>query len=207
MIKAVLFDIDGVLLDSFEVTADWFRRILKAHGYKKPTGAEIRSAFGMHLHKALLYLTKEKSAQKLKDMVESADNFRYAANKIKFDKNCASTIRLLARHYKIGIVTSRRRSSAQDAFMIKGIKRYVRTVVALEDAPEPKPSPLPLLVAARRLRVRPSECVYVGDADTDIIAAHAAGMKSIHFSRKRHRHADASVISFSAIAGAVGKMK
>ena len=59
------------------------------------------------------------------------------------------------------------------------VKTYFRTAVAYEDTTRHKPHPEPLLLAANRLKIKPSGTVYIGDAASDMEAAKAAGMKFI----------------------------
>ena len=52
-------------------------------------------------------------------------------------------------------------------------------VICGDDAPQPKPSPLTLLMACEQIKVKPENCIYVGDAERDIIAGKTAGMKTV----------------------------
>jgi phosphoglycolate phosphatase len=52
-------------------------------------------------------------------------------------------------------------------------------VVCGDTTPYPKPHPAPLLEAAQRMGVDPAHCVYVGDDERDIVAGHAAGMRTV----------------------------
>ena len=52
-------------------------------------------------------------------------------------------------------------------------------VISGDTTPHAKPHPAPLLEAAKRLNIEPSRCVYVGDDERDIVAGHAANMKTV----------------------------
>jgi N-acetyl-D-muramate 6-phosphate phosphatase len=52
-------------------------------------------------------------------------------------------------------------------------------VVSGDDAPQPKPSPATLLLACQQMGIDPQDCLYVGDAERDIEAGRAAGMKTL----------------------------
>ncbi len=60
-----------------------------------------------------------------------------------------------------------------------GLGRRASAVVCGDTTPFPKPHPAPLLAAARMLAVPPERCVYVGDAERDVTAGIAAGMRTI----------------------------
>jgi pyrophosphatase PpaX len=77
------------------------------------------------------------------------------------------------------VATSKRRETARLALVSVGIDHLVDVVAALEDTTAHKPRPEPLLHAAATLGVEPADCVYVGDATVDVLAARAAGMAAV----------------------------
>jgi pyrophosphatase PpaX len=79
----------------------------------------------------------------------------------------------------IGVVTSKRHVSATNTLRAAGLDGHLPLLVAMEDTNTHKPDPEPLLLALQRLGVRATECVYIGDAVVDVLAARAAGMASI----------------------------
>jgi pyrophosphatase PpaX len=80
---------------------------------------------------------------------------------------------------RIGIVTAKRRSTADLAFERLGVGHLFEVVVGGDETEKHKPDPEPLLEAARRLGVDPMDCAYVGDSPFDIRAAKAARMYSV----------------------------
>jgi phosphoglycolate phosphatase len=60
-----------------------------------------------------------------------------------------------------------------------GLHKRAACVVSGDDAPQPKPSPATLLLACEKIGVKPENCIYVGDAERDIQAGKAAGMKTV----------------------------
>ncbi len=84
------------------------------------------------------------------------------------------------------------------------MRKYFETVISVEDYEKPKPDPEPLILACRRLR--PNQCVYVGDALSDLQAAKAAGMKFVLCSRDRKIKADARIASLSELPKLVAKL-
>ena len=79
----------------------------------------------------------------------------------------------------IGVVTSKRHVSARNTLRAAGLDGHLPLLVAMEDTAVHKPNPEPLLLALQRLGVRAADCVYVGDAVVDVLAARAAGIASI----------------------------
>jgi len=78
-----------------------------------------------------------------------------------------------------GVVTNKE-SSQTDPLMEKlGLSRRAACIVSGNTTPYAKPHPEPLLHACRQIGVSPTECIYIGDAERDIIAGKAAGMTTI----------------------------
>jgi N-acetyl-D-muramate 6-phosphate phosphatase len=100
-----------------------------------------------------------------------------------------------------GVVTNKPGFLTDPLLAQLGLSERAGCVVAGDSLPERKPHPLPLLVAASLLERLPEECIYVGDAERDMLAARAAGMPSVlaRFGYLRaedqpeHWHADYSI--------------
>jgi phosphoglycolate phosphatase len=89
-----------------------------------------------------------------------------------------------ARGVQWGIVTNKPRRFSVDltkAVQLGNRTLYERSACLLcgDDAPQPKPAPDTLLMACAAINAQPSECIYVGDAERDVEAGRAAGMKTV----------------------------
>ena len=80
---------------------------------------------------------------------------------------------------KWGVVTNKPRRFTMPLIESMGLHKRVACVVSGDDAPQPKPSPATLLMACEKVGVLPKNCIYVGDAERDIQAGRAAGMKTV----------------------------
>ena len=80
---------------------------------------------------------------------------------------------------KWGVVTNKPRRFTMPLIESMGLHKRVACVVSGDDAPQPKPSPATLLMACKKVGVLPKNCIYVGDAERDIQAGRAAGMKTV----------------------------
>ena len=80
---------------------------------------------------------------------------------------------------KWGVVTNKPRRFTMPLIESMGLHKRVACVVSGDDAPQPKPSPATLLMACEKVCVLPKNCIYVGDAERDIQAGRAAGMKTV----------------------------
>jgi phosphoglycolate phosphatase len=86
---------------------------------------------------------------------------------------------LEARRLKSGIVTNKAGWLTEPLLEQLDLRRRFHCVVSGDTLAERKPHPLPLLHAAKLAGVTPGECIYVGDAERDVQAAHAAGMVAL----------------------------
>jgi phosphoglycolate phosphatase len=86
---------------------------------------------------------------------------------------------LSRRRLKSGIVTNKPAWLTDPLLEEMGIRARFECVVSGDTVAERKPHPLPLLHAAELADVSPGECIYVGDAERDVQAAHAAGMPAL----------------------------
>ena len=80
---------------------------------------------------------------------------------------------------KWGVVTNKPRRFTLPLIESMGLHKRAACVVSGDDAPQPKPSPATLLMACEKVCVLPKNCIYVGDAERDIQAGRAAGMKTV----------------------------
>jgi 2-phosphoglycolate phosphatase len=87
--------------------------------------------------------------------------------------------RLAERRLKAGIVTNKAEWLTEPLLEELGLRERFDCVVSGDTLAERKPHPLPLLHAAKLAGVAPGECIYVGDAERDVQAAHAAGMPAL----------------------------
>ncbi len=94
-------------------------------------------------------------------------------------EGAAETVKLLSKNYALGLVTSRISERLFGSPELENLETCFSALVSYQDTENHKPHPEPLLLAAAKLQVAPAECVYVGDAVTDVTAARAAGMKVV----------------------------
>ncbi len=208
-IEAVLFDFDGVLVDSQAASFAWLSQVISEYGYRKPREEDYREAFGMDRRDAIKHLTKEESERKIDGMMEfaKANERSYPVDMVRLYDLEVDTLKALSGRYKLGVVTNGGRSAVERFFNGANVENLFSVVVAREDVINPKPDPEPLLVAAKKLGIAPEKIVYVGDYDVDAIAGHAAGVKVIGFSKDGVEGADANVLEFKEIPKAISKLE
>jgi HAD superfamily hydrolase (TIGR01549 family) len=170
-VRAVLFDWDGTLLDSFEADSSAYLEMFRALGVKWDASDFAR-------HYSPNWLRIYRAARLPRAQWELADRLwkrAYLLQRPKLLPGARSVLRKLHRNFLVGIVSSGSRWRVRAQIRHFNLAKYVSACVCSEDAPRRKPDPAPLRVALERLRVRASETVYVGDAPEDVKMAKRAG--------------------------------
>jgi pyrophosphatase PpaX len=208
MIKAVIFDVDGVLIDSLEANFNFFRDLMNKFGHGFMERKEYIPLFHLPMKDIIRLSTKLTNEEEIEKIWKSGKDREvpYPDELLSVPDNLTETIELLSKNYTLGIVTSRSRSGIYSVPQLEGLKEYFKTDVSYEDTDNHKPHPDPLILASRKLGIMPEECVYVGDSETDITAAKAAGMRAIAYSNKVFKHADYNISEFSKLIEAVSNL-
>lgn len=173
-IHAVLFDLDGTLLDTKEaIIASLVYTVEKFTG-RKPGVCEIQSLFGLTLSDQMKMLCPERAEEMVKAYVRH--NLRQHRRTVKVFPGVSHTLQTLRdMGCRLAVVTSKRRRSAIFGLRLFSLDRYFDALVCAEDVENHKPHPEPVLKALTLLGVPPAESVTVGDSVYDIQAGRAAG--------------------------------
>lgn len=195
-IDTVLFDVDGVLVDSRESNYAFFRALVNKAGYGSISESDMDRIHYLPLRKSLeIYLeVDEKEINRIIDMATDEDIQQH--HLLQYPSDLRSTLEELNSIYTLGLVTSRMGRAIEEVLRPSGISDLFDVKIGIEDAEMPKPHPAPLLVALERLQSSADRAVYIGDSMTDIDAAHAAGMRSILLSSASHDDATTRIDQF-----------
>lgn len=206
MLKAVLFDVDGVLIDSKKSNVFFFKRLLREAGYDEPSEKAIAGCAHMSLRQtiaSLIGISDEAEISRIQELVKHDKLRGTDASLIEFPHRLEEILEQLHAKYKLGIVTNRMRIGVDDIFSLRQIEHLFDVVVTVEDYENPKPHPEPLLVALKKLGITADQAIYIGDTHADVEAATAAQMKCIHVAMSKHRDATAGVREFNELIGAI----
>ena len=208
MIKAVLFDVDGVLINTFEANLRFYQDIMKALG-KEPITREIfLKMFHLSFRDTLKTFLNIESKDELEKIIEfSRENISYPKELVQSIPNVFEVVLKLKDKYKLGIVSSRRnRQTKYKIPQLQELLPHFDTLVFCEDVENVKPHPEPLFLAAKNLGLDPKECVYIGDAETDMHAAEAAGMHMITFADCVKGNATVCTYAFNELPDLIEKL-
>ncbi len=173
--RAVLFDWDGTLLNSYEADLRAYISMFHALGINW-TERELAQHYSPN------WLRVYRAARLSRSKWTEADRLWTRAYKLENPPLLAGArrvVRLLAQKFDLGIVTSGNRPRVRRQLRQLGLASYFSACVCSEDAAKRKPHPAPLQLALKRLRRAPEHCVYVGDTAEDIEMAQSAGVRAI----------------------------
>jgi N-acetyl-D-muramate 6-phosphate phosphatase len=182
-VRAVLFDLDGTLIDSAPDLAGTGNEIRQARGlaplpfaqFRPMVGAGARGMLGI----ALQVTPEHAEFADLRDEFLRRYELRMTRETRPFEAVPALLDSLEARGLVWGIVTNKIERFTLPLVQSFGWNGRAGAVVGGDTTPHSKPHPAPLLEAARRMAVDPSECIYVGDDLRDVQAGRAAGMRTV----------------------------
>lgn len=201
MIKAVIFDVDGVLIDSFEANLKFYQDLFKHTGHTPITREKFKDMFHMTMTDVIRNVTKLKDETEIKKIWQMGKDrvVPYPHELITTPKNYDKVLEELNNKYVLGIVTSRIRGGVFKLPQLSRFENHFKAVVYYEDTTKHKPHPQPLLLGVERLGLKPGETVYVGDTEVDIQAAKAAGTKIVIYSKEKLGGADKSTSKFDEL--------
>jgi len=182
MIKAVIFDMDGVVSDTELDRFKLLRELLKEKGCELSEEEYFKSIMGRKSSGQLLKIFGAKLSE---DEVDEIINKRREAcrkNPEKHIKPVPGILPLckeLTGKYELAIVSSAVRNSMELTIRHLDLEDYFKIVVSADDVEELKPNPEPYLKAANKLELESEECVAIEDTKTGIASAKSAGMACI----------------------------
>jgi HAD superfamily hydrolase (TIGR01509 family) len=178
VIDAVVFDLDGLLLDSEHLWDEVREELARERGGRWSDRAQ-RDMMGMSSPEWSRYMHDEiglrESPEEINELVVERMLARYA-EELPLLPGAVEAVERLAARWPLGLASSSNRPLIDRALEAAGLTRYFRATVSSEEVARGKPAPEVYLEAAHRLGVNPSRAVAVEDSHNGIRAAKAAGM-------------------------------
>jgi phosphoglycolate phosphatase len=183
LINTILFDLDGTLVDTAPDLGHALNLQLIRHGKPPLSDAAIRP-FASHGSRGLIGLgfgitPKDDNFLTMRDEYLSLYDTVFTRSPTLLPGIADLLQAIETKGLKWGIVTNKPRRFTVPLIESMDLHQRAACVVSGDDAPQPKPSPATLLMACEQVGVLPKNCLYVGDAERDIQASKAAGMKSV----------------------------
>ncbi len=177
-LRAVLFDIDGTLLDTREAWVAAFDASLAAIHRTSISGSVAAQWIGTPIE--VIYeragVTRDEFADAVREFerVEAA-SIRHGMRPYPRVREALGALG----GWKLAAVSNKRRDTAVEALRVAGLLPSFALVLGGDSVPHKKPSPDAVLHAAASLGVRPAECAVVGDTENDVRAGKDAGARTI----------------------------
>ena len=197
MLKGVIFDMDGVIVDSEPIHYRIFKKYSRELGFEIPDeeyntfiGSNNRAIYTILKQK---YNLKPETEEMIKTYEKRCNEYYDTAQDEKPIKNVDILIKQLhSEGIKLAIASSSPIESINAVTKLFDLKEYFDRLVSGSRLSSPKPAPDIFLMAAGQLGLEPSECAVVEDSQNGVTAAKAAGMKCIGFKNKNSGNQDIS---------------
>ena len=210
-LRAVLFDLDGTLLDTAADITSALNRALVEQGRGTFTTAQVRELIGRGvpslIERALARLpgpAGEADRALLQRRFHVHDGGEFQARAYPGVAQGLST--LFARGLRIGVVTNKAKDAAVDLLARLGLNQWIHVVVGGDSCVQRKPHPQPLLFALEALQVQPSQALMVGDSQVDVLAARAAGVAIVCVPYGYNEGADPRSLACDAFVETLGEL-
>lgn len=180
--EAVLFDVDGTLINSRSAILYAYRtaaeRVLQAPLIFD--GEELEQLIQLPTEEGFLRVASGDRAAAARIATEFSAAYRVAEPDIAWFPAAKTAIRALKElGCAVGIVTTKARDRVESHLTTAGLADLVDVTISGDDVARHKPDPLPIVVAIELLGLAPDRVLYVGDGPNDVVAAHAAGASAV----------------------------
>jgi len=192
MIEAVVFDLDGVLIDSEHVWDEVRQQLAEERGGRWSESAS-RDMMGMSSPEWSRYMRDEvglgdEPAEISAEVVRRLES-RYRVE-LPLITGAKQAVERIAARWPLALASSSNRELIDLALQASGLGRWFAATVSSEEVARGKPAPDVFLEAARRLGVEPAYCGAVEDSENGIRAAKAAGMHTVAIPNPQYRPAE-----------------
>ncbi|HEY6875449.1 MAG TPA: HAD family phosphatase [Candidatus Dormibacteraeota bacterium] len=207
-LQAVLFDLDGVLVDS-EPIWEQIRRDFSTQRGGTWSGEVQRQMMGARTADWATKLSENVGGKISPDEAAKAVIDELAATyrrRPPLIPGAAGAVRALAGEFKLGLVSGSPPLLIALSLELLGVTECFEVTMSADDVARGKPAPDPYLELARRMGRPPTACVVVEDSGNGIRSGHAAGMRVIAIPRGEHQP-DAETLSLAAaVLGDIGDL-
>src|SRR5438132_10016795 len=177
--EAVIFDMDGVIVDSEPLHERAFLEVLEEIGYGRSHGIDFPAYYGMSdLVVWRDFMARHRPPQSLEELLaRKEEKFTALLQREEpiFD-GLPELLEKLSPRYSLALASGSRHPTIDAVLAMRGLRRFFRAVVSSEDVARGKPAPDIFLRAAGLLGVAPPDCCVIEDSAAGVDAALAAGM-------------------------------
>jgi phosphoglycolate phosphatase len=209
MIKLIIFDLDGTLVDSIADLTNALNYAIEASGLEKLTTQQTKQLVGEGITKLIENLLGPDRLSIHAGMLSRFMDY-YSTHLIDHTRPYPGVTETLAGlgNYKKAVVSNKREALSREVLQGLGLLSYFDLVLGSDSADAKKPSPAPLLKVMQMLSCEPRETVIIGDSNFDIESGKAAGTATCAVTYGYRdisylKDADMIITMFSDIPGAL----
>ena len=176
---AVLFDLDGTLIDTIDLLLACARHTFEGRD-PRPTDEQWIAGIGTPLRKQFAeFASSDEDIEHLTQRYRTFQREHHDRLTNAFPGVLETLDELERRGHPMGIVTSKSNEMMDRGLEWVGIMRHMRTRIGMDNAKRHKPDPFPVALAVEELGYTPEEAVFLGDSPHDIASGNAAGVTTI----------------------------
>jgi len=207
-VEAVVFDLDGVIVDSEHVWDEVREQLARERGGRWHDRAQT-DMMGMSSPEWSRYMHDviglTESPAEIDEEVVRRMLDRYA-ERLPLIDGAVDAVARLAGSFRLGLASSSNRSVIDAVLDVSGLAPLFGATVSSEEVARGKPAPDVFLEAARRLDVPPARCAAVEDSGNGIRAAHAAGMRVLAIPNLRYPPPDDALALADVVLGSIDEL-
>ncbi|PIE74115.1 MAG: hydrolase [Deltaproteobacteria bacterium] len=174
---AILFDLDGTLIDSTKAIVDSFAHAFVQNSYDAPSEDDVKNFVGNPLLKMFSSLGV-KNADLEKVQKSYKEKYRILAPiHTHLLPNARDAIILASKNASLGVVTTKTSQYSHEILEHLGVRKFFKVIIGFDDVQKPKPDPEPVLKALKAIGEY-DEAWMIGDTHMDILAGKNAGINA-----------------------------
>ena len=179
-IKAVIYDFDGVIVDSREANEAYYNRLLKHFGLPPVQAGQLEVIYTRTSREVIDVLFADPALAEAARALEKTMDNDDITPMIKVEPHIKETLQVLRSRYRTAIATNRGKSLPL-VLEFNNLTDYFDLTVSSRQVTHPKPHPECLEVILQKFSLAPGQVVYIGDAEIDARLADAAGVPFIAY--------------------------
>jgi HAD superfamily hydrolase (TIGR01509 family) len=180
--RAIIFDLDGVIVDSEPCHERAFRDVFHQLGYGEKHGIDFEAYYGRSDRALWLdFIDLHQPACSIEELIDLKQRRFMEMLDLKqpIFAGLPELVEKLSRRYKLAVASGSFHPVIGQVLAMRGLRPFFSAVVSVQDVPQGKPAPDVFLRAAELLELSPAECWVIEDAAAGVEAALSAGMSVI----------------------------
>ena len=208
MIEAIVFDLDGVLLDTEQVWDEVRGQYVRERGGRYDADIQ-RAMMGMSSREWSRFLHEEAGVPDAPAEIGAEVVRRMLARyreELPLVPGAREAVDRLGARWPLGLASSSNRPLIDAALELAGLARFFRATVSSEEVPRGKPAPDVYLEAARKLGVSAEHCAAIEDSHSGIRSAKAAGMRVVTIPNQHFPPGEEALAEADVALDAIGEL-